>query len=68
MYVARLMADGAMDPCFGIGGVFMSYPVQGFAGNDQAFSLQRLTDGSLLAAGCTGESTLGDFVIMKIAP
>ncbi len=68
MYVARLLPNGDLDPCFGTGGWFSTYPVQGFAGNDQAFSVKLLNDGSILAGGCTGESTLGDFAIMKIAP
>lgn len=68
MYVARLLPDGALDPCFGTAGVFSTYPVQGFAGNDQAFSVKLLGDGSILAAGCTGDSTLGDFAILKLAP
>ena len=68
MYVARLLPDGTLDPCFGTAGVFSTYPVQGFAGNDQAFSVKLLDDGSILAAGCTGDSSLGDFAIMKLAP
>jgi uncharacterized delta-60 repeat protein len=69
MYVARLLQlDGSLDPCFGVGGVFKAYPTQGFAGNDQAFSLQILDDGDILAAGSTGSSSWGDFAVMKIVP
>jgi uncharacterized delta-60 repeat protein len=66
MYVARLLADGQLDECFVPGGVFSSYPVQGFAGNDQATSVQLTSDGSILAAGATGYSSWGDFAILKL--
>ncbi len=69
MYVARLLQlDGSLDPCFGTGGVFSTYPTQGFAGNDHAFSLQILGDGDILAAGSTGYSSWGDFAVMKTVP
>ena len=48
--------------------VFSTYPTQGFAGNDHAFSLQILGDGDILATGSTGYSSWGDFAVMKIVP
>jgi uncharacterized delta-60 repeat protein len=66
MYVARLLPDGELDQCFAPGGIFSSYPVQGFTGNDQATSVQLASDGSILAAGATGYSSWGDFAVMKL--
>jgi uncharacterized delta-60 repeat protein len=66
MYVARLLADGSADDCFAPGGLFATYPVIGFTGNDQASSVNLLADGSILAGGAFGYSSWGDFAVMKL--
>lgn len=61
--IARFLADGQLDPSFGVGG-WREIDVDG--GNDYAAAITVLPDRRILAAGRISQNTYGDFAVARL--